>query len=314
MDAQQLWDRAKRAKRESRFLDFKASFDVDDVGDWCELLKDLVAMANSGGGVLLFGVADNGSLTIYDHKIVLNYDSAKVVDKVARYTGCQFADFEIGEVERRGKTLAGIVVSAIDVPMIFTKAGTYRSKDGRDKIAFQQGTIYFRHGAKSEPATSDDLRRVIERQVEHQRKAWLKGIKKVVKAPLGHAVTVVSHPATATPAVGPLAGRVVTSKEAPGFYPIKADDTWPHRGIDAIRAVNERLQGRARINTYDISAIRSIFLLEKDRPDLVYRPFAKASPHYSDAFVRWLCDQYERDPDFFRSTRERFKGLQSAKP
>jgi hypothetical protein len=37
-------------KRESRLLDFKQAFDPGDTGDWCELIKDLVAMANTLGG------------------------------------------------------------------------------------------------------------------------------------------------------------------------------------------------------------------------------------------------------------------------
>ncbi|MEO5959951.1 MAG: ATP-binding protein, partial [Opitutaceae bacterium] len=46
--------------QESADFDFKASFAVKNTGDWCELLKDIVAMANSGGGRLLIGVTDDG--------------------------------------------------------------------------------------------------------------------------------------------------------------------------------------------------------------------------------------------------------------
>lgn len=48
------------AKSESKSLDFKSAFDPDRPADWCELLKDIVAMANSGGGTILIGVADDG--------------------------------------------------------------------------------------------------------------------------------------------------------------------------------------------------------------------------------------------------------------
>ena len=40
-------ERARVAKRESKYLDFKERFDPGSLGEWCELLKDLVAMANS---------------------------------------------------------------------------------------------------------------------------------------------------------------------------------------------------------------------------------------------------------------------------
>src|ERR1700745_3001494 len=41
------------AKRESKTVDFKTAFDPDRASDWCELIKDMVAVANSGGGTIL---------------------------------------------------------------------------------------------------------------------------------------------------------------------------------------------------------------------------------------------------------------------
>jgi hypothetical protein len=53
-------ERAERAKRESRTLDFKEHFDPEVGAEWPELVKDLVAMANSGGGLIVVGVCNNG--------------------------------------------------------------------------------------------------------------------------------------------------------------------------------------------------------------------------------------------------------------
>jgi hypothetical protein len=68
---------------------------------------------------------------------------------------------------------------------VFQKPGTYDIGSGKQKAAFSIGTVYFRHGAKSEPGTSDDLRAVIERQLEVIRHSWIKGVRKVVQAPAG---------------------------------------------------------------------------------------------------------------------------------
>lgn len=46
---------------ESQKVDFKASFDPQSKQDWCELIKDIIAMTNSGGGCLIIGVNDDGS-------------------------------------------------------------------------------------------------------------------------------------------------------------------------------------------------------------------------------------------------------------
>ena len=44
---------ALAVERERKRVDFKSSFNVQSNGEWCELIKDLVAMANSGGGVVV---------------------------------------------------------------------------------------------------------------------------------------------------------------------------------------------------------------------------------------------------------------------
>jgi len=47
-------------------LEFKDRFDPKNTGDWCELIKDIVAMANSGGGRIVIGANDDGTSSAYD--------------------------------------------------------------------------------------------------------------------------------------------------------------------------------------------------------------------------------------------------------
>ena len=53
--------RALIACRESKFIEFKEAFDVSSARDWCELTKDIVALANTGGGVILIGLDNRGN-------------------------------------------------------------------------------------------------------------------------------------------------------------------------------------------------------------------------------------------------------------
>jgi hypothetical protein len=46
---------------ESASADFKSSFDPQSKQDWCELIKDIIAMSNSGGGLIIVGVDDDGN-------------------------------------------------------------------------------------------------------------------------------------------------------------------------------------------------------------------------------------------------------------
>jgi hypothetical protein len=47
-------------KGETDRLDIKRGFDPTQTGDWCELIKDIVAITNSGGGRLNIGLYDDG--------------------------------------------------------------------------------------------------------------------------------------------------------------------------------------------------------------------------------------------------------------
>jgi hypothetical protein len=109
----------EEARRESRPVDFKASMDVESTGDWCEAIKDIVAMANSGSGAIVFGVDDHGKLSDADLTPLLALDSAKVVDKIAPYTGVQFADFEVRPGQRGGKAVAVMEIEGVFPPMVF---------------------------------------------------------------------------------------------------------------------------------------------------------------------------------------------------
>jgi len=299
-----LLEKAASSQRESKYVDFKERLDVESIAEWCEITKDIVAMANSGGGIIVFGLKNDGAHSGFDGAPLLAYDTAKVTDKVARYTNKQFAEFEWLELERQGHRLVGLAVYSAGLPLVFTKAGTYRADNGKEKIAFNQGTIYFRHGAKSEPGDSDDLAEVINREVDRLRKEWLSNIKKVTQAPAGSVVEVTSP--SARPPVGAqgVPVRIVADENAPGVRPERADDVWPHRAKDVISLVNVRLAGATKINSYDIQCIRKVFEIETKRPEFCYRPFALTSPQYSGAFVDWLVAEHESDNAFFSLVRQ----------
>jgi len=170
-----LIQRALVAKRESKYIDFKSRLDFSEPHSWCEIVKDIIAMANSGGGVLVIGLDNKGNPTGFDPAPVLDLDEAVVTDRIEKYTGIQFDAFTISEQTKKGYRLAVIFVEGVSIPIVFIKPGTYAVSDRKQKTAFSAGTVYFRHGAKSEPGNTNDLRKAIERQLETIRKSWLQG-------------------------------------------------------------------------------------------------------------------------------------------
>lgn len=88
-------ERALRASRETREIEFKSEFDPSQRGHWCEIIKDIMAIANSGGGVIVFGLDSTGQPTGSDVMPLLKIDPAQITDKVHSYTGVDYDEFEI---------------------------------------------------------------------------------------------------------------------------------------------------------------------------------------------------------------------------
>lgn len=298
-----LLKKAQHAKRESKYVDFKEQFDPNSSRDWIELVKDIVAMANSGGGVIVFGVRNNGTPSGHDVTSILEVDPAHFVDKIFRYTGEQFSGFEIEQMRRRRRQVAALIIEVVHIPMVFLRSGGYETSGGRSKIAFRVGTVYFRHGAKSEPGNSADIGNVVERELERHRKSWMGNIRKLVKAPAGSGVQVVSPVELETSPVARI--RVTDDPQAPALRGADPNRTHPHRQKEVIGIFNTQFRGRKEINQYDVRCVRKVHNIDGER-QYFYKP-RHSSPTYSDAFVDWLARRYEENPSFFDEARQRMR-------
>jgi Putative DNA-binding domain/EC042_2821-lke REase len=293
--------------RERRDAEFKESFDPSVLGEWCEIIKDIVAIANSGGGSIFIGINDAGSPVGSDISCVLEIDQAKLVDKISKYLGENFFDVEILQREWSGSVVAEIHVGTADIPLIFAQPGTYEVSPGKQKTAFSRGTIYFRHGAKSEPGNSKDIRRFVEAEISRVRKSWLGGIRKVVHAPKGHEVRILPPDVieSSSPSATPI--RFTDDPNAPAYRKIDPDKTHPYRQKDIISEVNKRLEEKVKISSFDFQCARRMHKIDL-KPEFFYKS-KFATPQYSEAFIGWLTERFGQDPDFFAKARDEFKRL-----
>ena len=134
-------------------VDFKSTFDPSAQRDWLELIKDIAAFANSGGGHILVGLLDDGAPSGVDLGELLAVDPADFGNRFHKYTGQHFSGVEFIECEKLSRRICAIRVSGVNVPIVFTRVGETELPDGKKKTTFALGTVYFRHGAKSEPGT-----------------------------------------------------------------------------------------------------------------------------------------------------------------
>jgi hypothetical protein len=254
-------------------------------GDSLELLRDVVALANSGGGVV---VLDR----------VGDVDEELIHQQLERYAEPEFEAFELHDITRGGRPATAIVVEGVaNTPLVFSRHGRYRSPDGGDRTAFACGGLYFRHGAKSEAASGADVRDFIKRQLDATRAQWLANIRQVMHAPDGAEVAVIET-AERDEEGRPTLIRLTTDPHAPLYGQVDPDQSHPYRQKEAIREVNARLDGHS-VNAFDILSVRRVHAIsEETRPEFVHVP-KFGSPQYSDAFVDWLVAENGRDPEFF---------------
>jgi hypothetical protein len=278
--------RAENATRSSKRVALRESV------DYVELVRDIAAMANSGGGVIVLdGVA--------------GVDEELIHERLEGYTEPEFEGFTVDAVTRGGRPSAAVIVDEVrNTPLVFVRQGRYRDASGVEHVAFARGGLYFRHGAKSEPATGEDVRDFIRRQLEATRTQWLANIRQVMHAPDGAEVAVVET-AERDEEGRPTLIRLTTDPHAPLYGQVDPDQSHPYRQKEVIREVNARL-GEGTVNAFDVLSVRRVHAIsEGTRPEFVHVP-KFGSPQYSDAFVDWLAAEYQREPEFFANAKARY--------
>lgn len=294
---------------ESDTLEFKDRFDPKNTGDWCELIKDIVAMANSGGGRIVVGANDDGTPSGYDTTDFLGTDIADFMNKVHKYTEMQFSGFRVFEILRQESRFAVLNVEGIRIPIVFSAPGTYEIAAGKQKTAFSKGTVYFRHGPKSEAGSSEDLRAALERELERVRSFWLDGITKVVQAPEGSQVQIVQQAVSLIPAADDTQKiRLTTGGDGPEFRVVDHDQLYPYRAKELVERLKEIIQPRT-VSSYDVQVVRKVHGVD-DNPNFSHKG-KFATRQYSEAFVEWVADEYKKDTSFFEKARSASKASRS---
>src|SRR5437763_6591161 len=271
-----LLERALIATRASRRIELKETFDPDE--------KDIAALANSGGGVVLFGVDRHAAPTgaalpsLAEARArsagVLAGWMAGVSPAAAgrrrasrRDGGVPFLEF--GEAVKFGKRIVTAIVPEAATPIVC------------------DGVVYIRRGARSVPATTEELAKIVQRRVDAARREWLGAVRRVVREPERL-----------------VAVRVVQDRRAPADRMVDYDKTHTYRQKELLAAFRARVPGQP-INQFDFLAVRTVHGTD-DRPDFTHKPMF-GSRQYSESFLDWLVAQARRDPHFFEAARRQYR-------
>lgn len=169
--------------------ELKSTFDPSSRRTKLQIVRHLVALANSGGGTLDFGYTETETIGIplSDAK---QLDGARMGDLASSYVapGIVRVSHEfipLADSERVGVRLT--VEPSGQFPLVVSKTGDY---PGGSEPIFKVGDIYVRHGAKSERADYQDLVQIIKRAIEADRGVLAKALNDLVRFPPGTEVEV----------------------------------------------------------------------------------------------------------------------------
>lgn len=271
-------------------------FDSASDHDWCELIRDVVALANSGGGTITIACPSDAISSDPACPRASDLTTSDVLHRLARYTDGSFADLRVRKTAYAEGPAVEILVGPAAIPIGFTQtADCAGAKD--EPPLFSAGTFYFRHGGVSEPGSSRDIRAAVDRRLRHVRKRWLREIRRAMSLPGERRRPFARR---AGKHVEPLPVRIVTDPDAPALQPQDVERLFPWRQKDLVRELNARLRGRV-VNSYDIQAVRRQHRLD-ERPDFVFH-LEGAGRRYSPAAAEWMLAQYAVDPAFFERAR-----------
>jgi hypothetical protein len=294
---------AETTFEESDLVDFKQEYSPQKkAAFWAETVKDIVSFANTRGGIIIFGLNDTGLNSGINCDALFELDSASLTDQIRKYTSANYSQVAVVPIVRDKFRYPAILTLPVETPLVFTKVGTYEIENGKQKTAFSLGTVYFRHGSKSEPCTREDLAAFFDRQLEIVRHQWLGNIRRVVEAPIGASVVVTnSHE-------GGSAVRLTSDPNAPLVHLPQLSDGYPYRQGELIDEINRRLDLSVPLNSHDVQAIKNFEnITPQDTPEFVSKPHDTASPQYSQEMVNLVVERYEGDNEFFKMCRTYWK-------
>jgi hypothetical protein len=250
LNTERLLARAETAKRSSKYVILGGAE-----------AKDVVALANAGGGVVVT-------------------DDPPDVD--ALRSQIDFDDLELTRIDR-GYAL--VVGAAGEAPLTLDTQGAY-----------------FRHGARSVPATRDDLKRFMDRRLQQVRRRLIGDIKRVITAPEGSEIVAIEREEDEH---GERTIRITTDEHAPLYRAVDFDVTHPYRQKELIAEVNARVPDDKAINSYEFQAVKRTYDID---PDFVHRP-RFGTNQYSEAFVDWLAERIQTDGEFIARARTHYQEL-----
>lgn len=290
---------------ETASVEFKSAFDTNDRRLWPQLIRSVIAMHNSGGGVIVFGLGSDGEPAGTDVCAVLKCDPIQISEKVKHYTDRPLPNVLVESFSKGSANYPGWIIPSASVPLPFSRHGDVHNGKEKPEKLFHPGQVYVRRGPSSVPADAEDFAQIVSRIRSLERQEFAAQIGKFAVVPPGHTIQVLAPGAVVSSSAPAGAVRITDDPSAPAAIVVDKFKTHPHRQRELVQRLATRIPG-CRANGHDITCIRKLYASEIEAKGFIYNP-PHSSPHYSDDFAEWIVGRIGSDPAFLDKTRAALK-------
>lgn len=180
---------------ETELIDFKVAFENTDK-EWLEITKDMLAFTNTYGGYLIFGVknATFEIIGLLQEQLTLLVDANKFMQKINKNIEPPITRIRCKQFKKDTKDLVAIFIPpSHDRTHLISKDASFTHLSGKMQPVLHLGTTYVRRSAGNHFMDSRDIDDIVNRRMDHFKHSLLEKITKVVEAPKGSEIFVLSE-------------------------------------------------------------------------------------------------------------------------
>jgi hypothetical protein len=177
-------------------VDYKLTVDLNSDKEWLSLVKDASAFANTRGGYIVFGIADEDKELTGLTKDVETFlkDINNFNSKINAYLDPEVTLTRAKAFRFEGKSIVVVYIPQSDsITHIVKKDGILFKQSKKPKTIIHKGTFYVRRSSTNHLGDSRDFDDVVERRFNQFRNRLISDFARVVNAPADSKTFILSH-------------------------------------------------------------------------------------------------------------------------
>lgn len=179
---------------ESAHVERRRSCDLDDSHDRLVLVREVVALLNSGGGTIVIGVKKNGDVVGIPVRMAARLELRTIEEIVNGYIRPDQVELvvNVAETENDHRLVEIGVRGVPDPPVVVAQAGTHTDSAGRQQEVFGAQSVFVRRNNRTELARREDHLRWRAEAIDNVRREIRERLTLVVDAPMEAKVRIVT--------------------------------------------------------------------------------------------------------------------------